>query len=102
MYIKIFDICKFPPFDVNTNRSAKKYGYCHLLSYCTKLLKLLLHGPPMLVDETSFGLVLYKHTNFYRFEKSSSYWSVKQISFFSAFHWSTSDTPPASQCITVE
>ena len=22
--------------------------------------------------------------------------------FFSAFHWSASDTPPASQCITVQ
>ena len=27
---------------------------------------------------------------------------LKQISVFSAFHWSTSDTPSASQCITVQ
>ena len=62
-----------------------------------------LHGSPMLVEKTKFGIVLCNQTNFYRFEESSSYWSVKRISvFFSSFHWSTSDTPPASQCITVE
>ena len=47
----------------------------------------------MLVDNTNFGLVLTLsryHANFYWFE------------FFSAFHWSASDTPPASQCITVQ
>ena len=32
-----------------------------------------LHGPPMLVDKTNFGLVLYNHANFYRFEETSSY-----------------------------
>ena len=57
----------------------------------------ILHGPPMLVDKTNFGLVLSNHANFYRFEKTSSYWSVKRMSVFSAFHWSTRDTPPASQ-----
>ena len=46
----------------------------------------------MLVDENDFGLVIYNHANFYRFEKISSYWSVKRISVFSAFHWSTSNT----------
>ena len=40
----------------------------------------LLHGPPMLVDKTKFGLVLYNHANHYRFEETSSYWSVKPIS----------------------
>ena len=39
--------------------------------------KVQLHGPPMLVDKTNFGLVLYNHSNFYRFEIPSSYWSVK-------------------------
>ena len=39
-----------------------------------------LHGPPMLVDKTNFGLVLYKLANFYRFEESSIYRSVKRIS----------------------
>ena len=36
----------------------------------------VLHGPPMLV-KTNFGLVLYNHAHFYRFEIASSYWSVK-------------------------
>ena len=26
-----------------------------------------LHGPPMSVDKTNFGLELYNHANFYRF-----------------------------------
>ena len=39
----------------------------------------------MLVDKTDFGLVLYNHANFYRFEESSSYWSVKRISVFLCF-----------------
>ena len=61
----------------------------------------MLHSPPVLVDKTNFGLVLYNHANFYQFEDISSYWSVKRISVFSAFHWSTSDTPPATQYIIV-
>ena len=61
-----------------------------------------LHGPPMLVDKTNFGLMLYNHapmlvdktnfgsvlynrTNFYRFEETSSYWSLKRISDFLCF-----------------
>ena len=44
-----------------------------------------LHGPPMLVDKTNFGLVLYKHANFYRFAETSSYWLVKRISVFLCF-----------------
>ena len=56
----------------------------------------------MLVDETNVGSVLYNHANFHRFEETSTYWSVNEYQFFSAFHWSTSDTPPASQCITVQ
>ena len=39
----------------------------------------------MLVDKTNFGLVLYNHVNFYRFEKTSSYWSVKRILVFLCF-----------------
>ena len=58
----------------------------------------LLHGPPMSVDKTDFGLVLYNHINFYRFEETSSYLSVKRISVFLCFslvnHQHTS-------CITV-
>ena len=64
------------------------------------ILICLLHGPPMLVDKTNFGLVLYIHTNFYRFEETSI-GQLNEYQFFSAFHWSTSDTPPASQRITV-
>ena len=62
-----------------------------------------LHGPPMLVDKTNFnfGLVICNHANFYRFVEPATYWLVKRISVFSAFYWSASDTPPASQCITV-
>ena len=57
----------------------------------------------MLVDKTNFGfnLVIYNHANVYRFEETSSYWSVNEYQFFSALHWSTSDTPPASLCKTV-
>ena len=46
---------------------------------------LLLHGPPMLVDKTNFCLLLYNHTNFYRSEETSTYWSVKRISVFLCF-----------------
>ena len=41
--------------------------------------------PPMLVDKTNFGLVLYNHANIYRFEKISSHWSVKRLSVFLCF-----------------
>ena len=44
-----------------------------------------LHGPRMFVDKTNFGLKIYNHANFYRFEKTSSYWSVKRISVFLCF-----------------
>ena len=36
----------------------------------------ILYCPPILVDKTNFNLGLYKHANFYRFEESSSYWSM--------------------------
>ena len=49
------------------------------------LYTILLHGLPMLVAKTNFGLVLYNHANFYWFEETSSYWSVKQISVFLGF-----------------
>ena len=39
----------------------------------------------MLVDKTNFGLVNYNHVNFYRFEETSSYWSVRRISAFLCF-----------------
>ena len=62
-----------------------------------------LHGPPMLVDKTKFGLVLYNHANIYRFDEPSSYWSVKRISVFPWFSLvNQRHTRPASQCITVQ
>ena len=39
----------------------------------------------MSVDKTDFGLVLCNHANFNRFEETSSYWSIKQISVFLCF-----------------
>ena len=39
----------------------------------------------MLVDKTNFGLVLYSHANFYRFEETSSYWLVELTSVFLCF-----------------
>ena len=45
----------------------------------------LYNHAPMLVDKTNFGSVLYNHTNFYRFEETSSYWSLKRISDFLCF-----------------
>ena len=41
--------------------------------------------PASVADKTIFGLVLYYSANFYRFEESSSYWSVKGISVFLCF-----------------
>ena len=61
-----------------------------------------LHGPPMLVNKTNFCLVLYNHANFYQFEESSSYCSFNEFHVFSAFHWSTSDTAPASHYLTAQ
>ena len=46
---------------------------------------MLIASPQMLVDETNFGLVLYNLANFYRFEETSSYWSVKRVSVFLCF-----------------
>ena len=40
---------------------------------------------PMLVDKTNFSLVLYNHANFYQFEDTSDYWSVKRIFVFLCF-----------------
>ena len=57
----------FTPFDIIvkmtylTRSETFKFVYLSIL---------ILHGPPMLVDKTSFGLVLYNPTNFYRFEET--------------------------------
>ena len=57
---------------------------------------LSLHGPLILVDKTNFDLVLNNHADFYRFEETSSYWSVKRISVFLCFSL-VNHTLPASQ-----
>ena len=37
-----------------------------LINFRTEVAEfILLHGPPMLVDKTTFGLVLCNHANFY-------------------------------------
>ena len=63
-----------------------------------------MHGPPMLVDKTNFGLVLYNHTNFYRFEETPSYCFVKRISIFLCFslvnQWQTSSITVYNQTVT--
>ena len=60
-----------------------------------------LHSPPMLVDETNFGLVLYNNANFKGLRKHLVIGQLNEYQFFSAFHWSTSDPPPASQCTNI-
>ena len=37
------------------------------------------------LNKTNFGLVLYNLTNFYWFEETSSYWSVKRVLVFLCF-----------------
>ena len=39
----------------------------------------------MSFDKTDFGLVLYNHANFYGFEETPSYRSIKGISVFLCF-----------------
>ena len=51
--------------------------YFFLFFFSWYFFILLLHGPPMLVDKTNFDLVLYNHTNLYRFDETSNYWLVK-------------------------
>ena len=72
-------------------KKVKKYVYC--------FRNLILHGPPMSVDKTDFGLVLCNHANFYRFEETSSYWSVKRISVFLCISLVNQRHTP---CITVQ
>ena len=62
----------------------------------------VLHGPPMLVDKTKFGLVIYNYFKFIGLRNNLVIGQFNEYSFFSAFHWSTSNTPLASQCITVQ
>ena len=66
-----------------------------LICYCLLDMDAKNDGPPMLVDKTYFGLMLYYHTNFYQFGETSSYWSVKRSLVFLCFSLVNSDTPPA-------
>ena len=63
-----------------------------------------LHGSPLLVDKTKFGIVHCNQTNFYRFEESSSYRSVKRISVFLFFslvnQWHTSGIAVYNRTVT--
>ena len=61
-----------------------------------------MHGSPMLVDKTKFGIVICNQTNFIGLRNHLVIGQLSEYQFFSSFHWSTSDTPPASQCITVQ
>ena len=72
-------------FCEKNERSLRRAKASHI--FATKSIDIFetLHGPPMLVDKTNFGLVLYNHADFNRFEETSSYWSVKQISVFHCF-----------------
>ena len=56
----------------------------------------------MLVDKTNFVLVLYNYANFNRYEKHLLIGQLNEYQFVSAFHWSASDTPAASQYITAQ
>ena len=56
----------------------------------------------MLVDKTNFGLVSIIMLTFIGLRKHLAIGQLNEYHFFSAFHWSTSDTPLASQCITVQ
>ena len=52
-----------------------------------------LHGPPLLVDKTNFGLVLYNHANFFiGLRNHLVIGQLKEYQFFSAFHWPTGIT----------
>ena len=71
--------------------------------FANNVNQVLLHGPPLLVDKTNFGLFLYNHANFYRFEETSSYWSVNRISVsLSRLFIGQPAIPPASLCVTVQ
>ena len=49
---------------------------------------LILHGPPMLVDKTNFGLVLYNHLTFIGLRRHLVIGQLNEYQFFFAFQWS--------------
>ena len=56
----------------------------------------------MSVDKTDFGFMIYNHANFIGLRKHLVVGQLNECQCFSAFHWSTGDTLPAPQCITVQ
>ena len=52
----------------------------------------------MLIDETNFGIT----QTLIGLRKHLVIGQLNEYQFFAAFHWSTSDTPPVSKCITVQ
>ena len=63
----------------------------------------LLHGSPMswLIRPILVSCPIITPT-FIGLRKHLVIGQLNEYQFFSAFHWSNSDTPPASQCITVQ
>ena len=57
---------------------------------------------PMSVDKTDFGKCYINTLTFIGLRKHLVIGRLNEYQLFSAFHWSTSDTPPESQCITVQ
>ena len=76
--------------EVTALEKGRYFQYHHINEVekiCFLRYKSLLHGPPMMADKTNFGLVLYNHANFYRFEETSIViGKLNEYQFFSAFH----------------
>ena len=70
---------------VNQRHTSGITVYIHTVTNIKNAVQAMHSCPPMLIDKTNFGSVIYNHANFYRFEETSSYWSVKQISIFLCF-----------------
>ena len=70
-------------FWVLGERYCNTVEYISLTYYCLLGMDAKNDGPPIVVDKTFFGLMLYNHANFYQFSGTSRYWSVKSSSVFS-------------------
>ena len=60
----------------------------------------ILRGQPMSADKTNSGFVSIITLTFIGLKKHLIIGQLNEYPFFSVFHWSTSDIPPASQCKT--
>ena len=85
---------------MKTERSSLQYR-CGIRSPFIIRMFPLYDGWPMLVDKTNFGLVSIITLTFVGFRIHLVIGQLNEYQFFSVFHGSTSDTPPASQCITI-